>query len=693
MGESHMKNHFSSLMCAVLAVIILMIATGCGISGKDIIAVRGKSIHIEFDRNLGSRIVAVGTGVRSMGPFRASEYIVTGDSMVTWFSVDQHVNSLIHDEIGTGRQTILTGSNANWQKTVTVTAYDDFPAMLVFDVVYQNTGENPQFVKSWVNNHYSLSGQAAGQDTVIFWSYQSGSYEDRRDWVRPLYHGFVQENFMGMNATDYGGGTPVVDVWHRHSGIGVGHVETKVKLVSLPVEMPSETEATLGVRYDINQTVKPGETFQTFRTFVAVHTGDYFATLINYARFMGKLGLRMPDYPETCYEPIWCAWGFRRDFTIDQIYGALPKARDLGFEWAVLDDGYQTAEGDWYLIRDKFPQGDQSMRDLVDEIHRLGMKAKLWWVPMAVDPGTDLIKKHPEYLLLNADGSRQDISWWDAYYLCPAYSGVQEYTRNMVVKIMKTWGYDGLKIDGQHLNGAPPCFNPAHHHARPEESVEGVADLFRVFYETAMEINPEAVVEVCPCGTAYAFHSMPYMNQAVASDPESSWQIRHKGKTLKALMGVDFPYYGDHVELSDGGNDFASTVGIGGVVGSKFTWPVGVKQNSRVDLTPEKEKIWAKWIRIYKEKMLSKGLYRGELYDIGFDRPETHAVQKDGRMFYAFYDDVFEGSVTLRGLDPVSYQVTDYVDGRDLGTVKGPEGKLKVAFRQFLLVEAVPVGQ
>ena len=38
-----------------------------------------------------------------------------------------------------------------------------------------------------------------------------------------------------MNATDYGGGTPVVDVWRRDVGIAVGHLELVPKLVSLPV--------------------------------------------------------------------------------------------------------------------------------------------------------------------------------------------------------------------------------------------------------------------------------------------------------------------------------------------------------------------------------------------------------------------------------------------------------------------------
>jgi alpha-galactosidase len=56
-------------------------------------------------------------------------------------------------------------------------------------------------------------------------------------------------------------------------------------------------------------------------------------------------------------------------------------------------------------------------------------------------------------------------------------------------------------------------------------------------YDTALEANPNAVVEFCPCGTSYAFHNLPYTNQVPASDPLSSWQVRLKGKSLKALMG------------------------------------------------------------------------------------------------------------------------------------------------------------
>jgi alpha-galactosidase len=495
----------------------------------------------------------------------------------------------------------------------------------------------------------------------------------------PLKDGFSQENFMGMNASDYGSGTPISDVWRKDIGIAVGQCEITPKLVSIPVEVKTLSDGVeMKVMYKKEKILHPGESIKTYETFINIHKGDYYATLKNFRNIMAKKGLVMQAWPAESYEAAWCAWGYERDFNIKEILGTLPKVKELGFKWAVLDDGWQTSEGDWYLHPGKFPKGDEDMKVFVNKIHEAGLKAGLWWSPLAVDPGTDLIKKHPDMLLLNKDGSTQDITWWDSYYLCPAYDKTLEYTKELVIKIIKDWGFEGLKIDGQHLNGVPPCYNPAHHHAYPEESVEKLQDFWKMVYETAMEINKNAVVEICPCGTSYSFYNLPYLNQTVSSDPLSSWQIRLKGKTLKGLMGDNAPYYGDHVELSDNGSDFATTVGIGGVVGSKFTWPSDRHPQKGYILTKDKETNWKKWVDIYNKKMLSKGIYLGELYDIGFDRPETHAIKKDANLYYAFYAKEWKGEVELRGLENKTYRVTDYVNNKELGEVKGPVAKLKV---------------
>jgi alpha-galactosidase len=467
-------------------------------------------------------------------------------------------------------------------------------------------------------------------------------------------------------------------------------MERAPKLVSLPVTMPDSEHATVAVEFKHNFVLKPGETLKTFPTFVAVHKGDYFQALRDYRDKMIGLGVRFNAAPESAFDPIWCAWGYGRKMTTSQLYGALPIVKKLGFTWVTLDDGWQTAQGDWFLNPRKYPNGDADMRALVDKIHAEGFKAQLWWAPLAADPGTELVRKHPEMLLLNADGSKQKISYWNSWYLCPADPAVIEYHKAIVVKAIRDWGFDGLKLDGQHMNGAPPCYNPAHKHLRPEESVEGMPKFFQALYETALQIKPEALVEFCPCGTGYNFFTLPFMNMTVASDPESAWQVRLKGKTLKALQGDSMAYFGDHVDMVK--DDFASTVGVGGVVGTNFRWPVGSGSDSREgkDLTPAREQLFAKWIGIYKAKMLSRGEYLGTLYDIGFDRPETHAISKNGSIYYAFYAPQWSGKVTLRGLAERNYRVTDYVGGKDLGIVHGPVATLDVKFDKHLLIEAKP---
>lgn len=656
-----------------------------------VVEIEGKYVWIDFNKMLHSRVIAKFANENVIiGDFSPSEFITVSGKDVRDFVFREQRKEKFEDKIGIGARYIITGEATSLSKEILVTIYDEFPYMAIFQVKYTNISDYELTVERWTNHHYLITSKPHVKDEPSFYSFQSGSYENRPDWVLPLVRGFKQENFMGMNATDYGGGTPIIDIWRKDAGIGIGHMELVPKLVSLPITMADGRKATLGVHYKMNKTLKPGESIQTFITFVAVHEGDYFHTLSEYRRFMVKKGIKFNDFPETTYEPIWCAWGYERDFTMDQIYNTFPKVKELGYKWVVLDDGWQTAEGDWYLNKEKFPRGELDMKEFVDRIHAEGLKAKLWWAPLALDPGTDLIKNHPDYLLINKDGTTQDISWWDAYYLCPAYEEVKEYTKNLVIKIMKDWGFDGLKVDGQHLNAAPPCYNKVHKHKYPEESSEKIPEFFKIIYETALSIKPDAVVEICPCGTAYSFFTMPYMNQPVSSDPESSWQIRNKGKTFKALMGPSAPYYGDHVELSDGGCDFASTVGIGGVIGTKFTWPVGSEKGSKIDLTPEREKIWKKWMKIYKEKMLPTGIYLGTLYDIGFDKPETHAIRKDSNLFYAFYADNWKGEVELRGLDNKLYQITDYVNQKDYGTVKGPAAKLEVEFDKYLLLEAKP---
>ena len=57
-------------------------------------------------------------------------------------------------------------------------------------------------------------------------------------------------------------------------------------------------------------------------------------------------------------------------------------------------------------------------------------------------------------------------------------------------------------------------------------------------------------------------------------------------------------------------------------------------------------------------------------------------------MYYAFFAKHWKGEIELRGLEDRAYRVVDYVDGKDLGSVRGPSARLSVGFEHHLLIEA-----
>ncbi|AQR75058.1 glycoside hydrolase family 36 protein [Sphingomonas sp. LM7] len=648
-----------------------------------------KQIRIEFDDGCNSRVTLLGgTAPRPLSAFSPSETLHLADgTTIARFICTDTATTAIAGPHGRGRELRLTGIAAEGvEKIVSVRLHDRHPGFALVKVRYRNTGTQPLKIGGWSSSAHIVAADADGA-----WTFAGSSHSDRRDWIQPVKPGFDQRNFMGMNATDYGGGTPCADVWTRTGGLAVGHVETVPLQLALPVTaVPGGTR--VAIEGSDARVLAPGDMLETPETFLAAHRGDCFQPLSAYGRVMAERGLAPAPANDECFETNWCAWGYERGFTPDQVVGTLPKVRELGFRWAVIDDGWQTSEGDWYLDPAKFPGGDADMKAMVQRIRAAGLKPKLWIAPLAVDPGTDLLRYDTDMLLLDADGQAQDVTWWNSFYLCPAYPKTVEKSVALVRKIFGEWGFAGLKIDGHHLNGVAPCHNKAHNHARPEESIEKLQEYWKALFDAATAIDPDAVIELCPCGTSYSYHNMIGQNQSVASDPLSSWQIRLKGKAIRALAGgTRTAYSGDHVELSDGGVDFASTVAIGAIPFSKFTWPVDPKPKDSFLLTPERETVWRKWLDLYQAHMLPKGTYRGELYDIGFDRPEAHVVAKDGALYYGFFAAEHAGEVELRGLGKGRYRVRDLFAGRDLGVVSAAAPRLAAGFTQFLFLEARPL--
>ena len=273
---------------------------------------RDAAICLDWDGEMRIRVSRVMAGrLETLSDFRPGEYLQREDgSHIAAFRL-QHVSppSAVTGIHGAGTRLVLSGlSSDGVEKTLTATLYERYPGFAVIRASYRNTAAHVLTVQGWTSCDLLL--KAAGHPVPAFWSYSGATYENRRDWVQPVTAGFEQDNYLGMEAADYGGGTPVVDVWHPHTGLAVGHVEPRPALVSLPVQAQPH-----GVRVAVCSRrrcyVAAGATLETLDAFVALHTGDHFATLDTYRRVMADRGL-IPASPKVgSYEADLVCMGLR----------------------------------------------------------------------------------------------------------------------------------------------------------------------------------------------------------------------------------------------------------------------------------------------------------------------------------------------------------------------------------------------
>jgi alpha-galactosidase len=623
-----------------------------------------------------------------------------------------------------GKRVMVKGHSASTglDEELNVEVYDDFPALALLSASYKNSGANEVGLDSVTLQRHLLNASLADPQVEAheMWAFFGSSIKWGKDDVLAMPAKFSQENSFGAPVETHdelgrvGGGVPVVAFWTRNVGVAIGHLETLPLALAIPTETTADGKVETAVEVPAGATLKPGESFATPRTFVMVYHGDYYEPLSMWSKAVEREGLTRPKNNDENYAVSWCGWGYESDVTPKQMIDTIPKLKGLGIHWATLDDRWFNDYGDWQPRKDTF--GGDAIQKMVKDFHEQGIKVQLWWLPLAVEDGrfkygdhkyvvSDVVKEHPDWLILDENGQPARMTR-NLATLCPAVPEVREYYKKLTERFIRDWDFDGHKLDN--VYATPRCYNPKHHHKSPLDSVYAMGEVYKTIFETTRALKADSVTQSCPCGTPPSLAWLRYMDQAVTADPVGSVQVRRRIKMYKALLGPNAAIYGDHVELSrikgtnpdnarEVGDDFASTLGTGGVLGTKFTWPNDGPKLKNVYLNPEKEAHWKKWIALYNEKMLSKGNFL-DLYVYGYDAPEAYAIEKGGAMYYAFYAPTgadksshgveWNGEVELRGLGNRSYHVTDYVDGKDYGTVTGPTAKLRVDFTDSLLLEA-----
>lgn len=92
----------------------------------------------------------------------------------------------------------------------------------------------------------------------------------------------------------------------------------------------------------------------------------------------------------------WCSWYqyFAHVLPAD-VRANLQAVAGRGFELVQIDDGYQSAIGDW---RSMAPGWEEGLASLAKEIRHAGLQAGIWTAPFLLGPNSDVLRDHPDWV-------------------------------------------------------------------------------------------------------------------------------------------------------------------------------------------------------------------------------------------------------------------------------------------------------
>lgn len=332
--------------------------------------------------------------------------------------------------------------------------------------------------------------------------------------------------------------------------LGVSFVYSGNFLAQAEVDEYSVTRLQIGIDpFQFSWCLKPNETFQTPEAILA-YTSEGLNQLSQTFQKLYTTRLAR-GYWRDKERPIlinnWEATYF--DFTEEKLLSIAKKAKELGIELFVLDDGWfgeRTKEtaglGDWYVNRNRLKNG---ISGLSREIHDLGMMFGLWLEPEMVNKDSDLYRKHPDYIIETP--KRHASHGRKQYVLDFSRKEVVNNIYEQLVKILDEDEIDYIKWDMN--RNITECYSIAY---PPEQQGEimhryilGVYNL----YERLIERYPKILFESCASGGGrFDAGMLYYAPQAWTSDDSDAIE------RLKIQYGTSFGYpqsmMGAHVSAS-----------------------------------------------------------------------------------------------------------------------------------------------
>ncbi|OPF51395.1 alpha-galactosidase [Clostridium baratii] len=207
-----------------------------------------------------------------------------------------------------------------------------------------------------------------------------------------------------------------------------------------------ETLVQMGINsHDFLIKLKPGEEFVS-PAIIAGYSNYGFEVMTHNLHNFAKDNILREGLRPVLYNS-WEATEFK--VNCDEQINLAKKAKEIGAELFVVDDGWfgerdgiDNGLGDWYVNKEKFPNG---LEPLIKEVKAMDMMFGIWVEPEMVNPLSQLYKDHPEWIYQFA--TRESDTSRGQYVLDLTKKEVKEYIYNILDELLSTYEIDYIKWD------------------------------------------------------------------------------------------------------------------------------------------------------------------------------------------------------------------------------------------------------
>lgn len=175
--------------------------------------------------------------------------------------------------------------------------------------------------------------------------------------------------------------------------------------------------------------------------------GDPSPLLEAWAAALGSIALARVAAP---YQVGWCSWyHYFHEVTEADLRANLARAAAWPFDVFQLDDGFQSAIGDWLTTNDAFPT---SIDGIASAIAAEGRTPGIWLAPFLASPASQVAEAHPGWLATHA-ASRSPLvggfndPWGGAVHTLDTTNPEVLHHIEDVARGLVTAGFPYLKLD------------------------------------------------------------------------------------------------------------------------------------------------------------------------------------------------------------------------------------------------------